>query len=320
VFYNNSIYLIGGNIGENSNSSTLYRYNIPLREWTIYSNDLLETTTRIGFTMCTFNNEIYLFGGDENLTHFPIFYCYSFNMDTKEWKTCSILHQGSPEGRFSHSGVVWKNQYLMFGGDANTLDFSFDEIWSFHFESKEWTDLTLNCIGSIPRERSFHISELDRRNDVLYIFGGIYYTVEGEKHLNDMFCLNMETLMWKEIVNDYKPCVRRSHSSILSRDEKDFFVFGGFGENQFLNDLWSFNFENLEWKEIILSCKYPTPRRYFSISHDIHKNGFFIFGGYTKNEKTENDLWKLDFEVSEVKFQNLIFQNSKYFQDLIIKF
>jgi hypothetical protein len=270
--------------------------------------------------MCIFKNEIYLFGGDENLSHFPVFYCYSFNMDTKEWKTFSILHQGCPEGRFSHSGVIWNNQYLMFGGDANTLDYSFDELWSFDFETKEWKDLSLNCIGNMPKERSFHISELDPRNDDLYIFGGITFTFEGEKHLNEMFYLNMETLMWKEIVNDYKPCKRRSHSSILSRDEKDFFIFGGFGENQFLNDLWSFNFETKEWKEFILTCKLPTPRRYFSISYDIHKNGFFIFGGYSQNEKKENDLWKLDFEVYEVKFQNLIFQNSKHFQDLIIIF
>ena len=298
-----------------------------MNEWKILSDELPSTTSRIGFTICYYKNEIFLFGGDENFSQFPIFFCYSFKIDTKEWTNYSIFHQDSPEGRHSHSGEIWKNNYIIFGGDANTLDYNFDEIWIFNFENKKWNELTLNCIGSIPTCRSYHTCNINPKLSILYIFGGILNSNQNEIHLDDLYSLTLEDgLMWKKIENKIKPSKRRSHSSILSKNKNSFFIFGGFGGNKkneknFLNDLWNFNFENEIWNEIKLKNDLilPNPRRYFSISFDINENGFFIFGGYSNKFKVENDLWKLEFNNFEKKFQTLMLKQKNY-QDIFISF
>lgn len=116
--------------------------------------------------------------------------------------------------------------------------------------------------------------------------------------------------------SDIKPIPRRSHGSSMDNQD-NLFIFGGFSGENFLNDLWKFNFETMEWKEVKYDGEVPK-RRYFSISN--YENGFYVFGGVNDSiidqkgdEKLVlmNDLIRFEWESSEKNMIQAIYKNFK---------
>ena len=70
-------------------------------------------------------------------------------------------------------------------------------------------------------------------------------------------------------------------------------IFGGYDNEGFINnDIWSFNFENLEWEEIKPTNKISERYHHSSI---ILNSKMFIFGGLSSNNNVLNDLIYFDF-------------------------
>lgn len=97
-----------------------------------------------------------------------------------------------------------------------------------------------------------------------------------------------------------RPQKRYGHGLLYSKPY--LIVFGGTCENNYsLNDLWvididDFEGERLEWTEVLINEKVPSPRTYFSSC--ICKGGkakgmILIFGGRGENREMLNDLWGL---------------------------
>ncbi|OHT14023.1 Kelch motif family protein [Tritrichomonas foetus] len=151
--------------------------------------------------------------------------------------------------------------------------------WSLHFSES---------FGPIPRIGQFNA--FDDVHNISYIGYGCGY--DG-KLLNDVWMLNIDELKWKHIklTGEIKVSPRTDASAVLV--ENFLYVFGGYDENVFLDQLHQINIENGCVKFIQTCGDSPSPR-----SHPIFayfNNSFFIWGGF--NGQLPNNLHILDTQT-----------------------
>jgi len=80
------------------------------------------------------------------------------------------------------------------------------------------------------------------------------------------------------------------------------FIFGGFS-NELMNDLWRFDFTNMEWTLIETKNNIVSPR--YGHTCVLFKNELFVFGGCDKNGSS-NNLFSLNLETWEWKELTLV--------------
>jgi len=71
-----------------------------------------------------------------------------------------------PRARTGHVCVTFQDRILLFGGTDG--EFHYNDTWSYHIPTREWTEL--ECIGYLPVAREGHAATVV--GDVVYIFGG----------------------------------------------------------------------------------------------------------------------------------------------------
>jgi len=86
---------------------------------------------------------------------------------------------------------------------------------------------------------------------------------------------------------------RSKHTAVYFRGA--FYVFGGDNGDSRLNDLYEFNLEKKEWREVKTKGNPPEPRYYHSAV--VNGTHMYIFGGYTN--ENNNDLWQYDFDAAQ---------------------
>ncbi|ETO23967.1 hypothetical protein RFI_13191 [Reticulomyxa filosa] len=118
--------------------------------------------------------------------------------------------------------------------------------------------MLLDTTGDVPSPRKS--STLVYHDGCLYLFGGNY----KEKCLNDFYKYDIKSRCWSQIVVKGKiPSARDRHSLTLVNEES-LVLFGGFGgEQEFLNDLWSFDIKSKTWTLLPEQGSIPSPRLFF---------------------------------------------------------
>ena len=95
----------------------------------------------------------------------------------------------------------------------------------------------------------------------MYIFGGF---VRGER-TNEVYIYNFRERKWhsnyqnRNILTYTQPKPRNGHSAVVF--EGMMYVFGGqTNHNVRLNDMWRFDLNTYEWKEIVAVNAHETPK------------------------------------------------------------
>ncbi|KAN0037006.1 hypothetical protein ACTFIV_002334 [Dictyostelium citrinum] len=250
-------------------------------------------TARHSYSMVSYGECIYIFGGiglnDEKET--VVFNdLYEYNTITDEWKlitpptsTPPTPQESTfiPEKRWGHSGVVYNDNMVIFGGMGQSVTF-YPTILLYNFKSKLWSRVSVknNIPSQVPRGRQYHTSSII--NDKLYILGGY----DGAVCPTDMFQFDFITNLWSIV-----PCNNNNGNHIIVRcgtsvvfDNK-IYLFGG-RNKAVSNSLHEFNPSTQMWKEIKLINR-PSPRQYSTCF--IYSNNFYIFGG--QSDYNENDIF-----------------------------
>lgn len=147
----NSIYLIGGNLGENVTKS-VYKYDLENNIWEIEPG---MNNSRENFTAANVNNEIYVIGGytgDNQINSLEKF-------ETEEWQNLI----GMSENRNFHASAVWNSRIYIFGGWDGENILNSGEVYLP--EQNAWFPLT-----PMPSARWAHTAATHK--DKIYIFGG----------------------------------------------------------------------------------------------------------------------------------------------------
>ena len=221
------IYLWGGR-NDNCADNTLYCFDTISRQW--LSRPSVSGSipgARDGHTAVVINNQMYIFGGYEELTERFSNDIYVLDLKTFVWKYLSV--RGTPPSwRDFHSAVAFNNKMFVFGGrsDRSGPNHSQQELYCnlimfFDTTTNTWVKPETN--GTPPKGRRSHSSFV--YNNDIYIFGG-YNGVE-RIHFNDLYKFNPQSNLWTKIITKgkHKPCPRRRQCCCVVGDK--LYLFGG---------------------------------------------------------------------------------------------
>lgn len=189
------------------------------------------------------------------------------------------LASGSPRGRTRATMVfdVARDRPILFGGYAaffSVLGYTWVFGDVFAYSSCGWRPLT----AEPGPARADHSSILDPDRDRMVVFGG----TDLGTVFNDVWSLSLgDPVVWERLtpVGDPPPA-RRRHTAVLDPGRARMIVFGGFGENGFLNDTWALTLEPTpSWERILPLGEAPPARLAHAAIYDPVRDRMVIYGG-----------------------------------------
>ncbi|XP_010260416.1 PREDICTED: rab9 effector protein with kelch motifs-like isoform X7 [Nelumbo nucifera] len=185
-----------------------------------------------------------------------------------------------PSPRDSHSCTTVGNSLFVFGGtDGKT---PLKDLHILDTSSNTW--MTPSVVGEGPEAREGHSAALIGKR--LFIFGGCGKSWNGstEVYYNDLYILDTDTLVWRELYTSGQVLPPRAGHSTVAFG-KNLFVFGGFTNARNLyDDLHMLNVESGIWTKVIATGQGPSAR--FSVAGDCldPQKGLIVFIGGCNNE------------------------------------
>ena len=148
-----------------------------------------------------------------------------------------------------------------------------------------------------PKERYGQSAVVNPDQGMMYIFGGC--NTQLSYFSDELYAFNFHNKTWKFIKppeGDEKsrkvwPQGRHFHSAVAHRGLM--YICGG-KSNGYMCDLYTLNFETLEWTEIIPVSKDKITKRYGHTAV-VCNDSMFVFGGYDDFGLKCNDLWEFNF-------------------------
>ncbi|CAD8082811.1 unnamed protein product [Paramecium sonneborni] len=219
-----------------------------------------------GLTMTGIGNEFYIFGGRGTGHNFKND-LHILNPRTKELRIIEDTKGPIPDPRAFHNAIKYGNKIIYYGG-LNS-DKIFDDYYVYNTTSKTWIQSKPKGQLPSPREKA-SLTLLSNYQSLIY-FGGYYcsHDLEVQKIYNDLYCLDLTTMMWTHYDLDehaLKPPPRSAHSATQIKDK--LYVFGGqsLPEGHYtpnFNDLWILDFsKEASWANLtpIMKGEPPSPR------------------------------------------------------------
>ncbi|EGD73673.1 hypothetical protein PTSG_05386 [Salpingoeca rosetta] len=171
--------------------------------------------------------------------------------------------------------VPAKNMFVLFAGSDGALEKEFNDVYTLD-ESLTWKRVETKGVPPAPRLN--HAADVV--DDALYVFGGF----EDGQAKNDMFKLDLNTMMWTPVHANNPPSRRCNHS--MTAVGSKLYVFGGRGgEATLYNDLFCFDTESRAWTAVKAGGQPPTARDFHSAATFGDK--VFVFGGSMEIESKD---------------------------------
>ncbi|CAF1059137.1 unnamed protein product [Brachionus calyciflorus] len=182
-----SMYIFGGFVQNTKRfSNEINEFNFKTSSWTLIEHKSdVRPFWRDFHTASIIDNDMYIFGGrmDTGRTRFTgdNFYSndlYSFNLKNRQWNLLipdqTHISQDSPEyilspdGRRSHSAVVYNNKIIIFGGYQENIHRHFNDLYEYDPKVNKWN--LIKPKGIPPSLRRRHGCNIV--NSQMIIFGG----------------------------------------------------------------------------------------------------------------------------------------------------
>ena len=192
-----------------------------------------------------------------------------------------------------------KSYLLLFGGMTNETVPS-GSLYVLNLHTLKWKCVILD--GSAPTARACHGAAM--LNNRLYIFGG-YGKARGREEggdvfLNDLYELDLDKRVWRQIESEGSPAARHSHT--LTAVGNRLVVYGGQGESGKLGDAHVLVVKEKEanWRCLEAVGEVPHARcSHSAIALPFTCRILVFFGmidhkGNKKKENCVNDLYELD--------------------------
>ncbi len=126
-------------------------------------------------------------------------------------------------GAFDHT----RRKMVIYGGQRSGF---LDDLWAFDLASRTWEDFT---VSARPIGRLFASSFVDNAGQFI-VFGGS----SSQGNLNELQSFNFQSKQWTRLNPANPPSKRNGALTAYIEGENKFIVFGGLGDNGYLNDVW----------------------------------------------------------------------------------
>ena len=223
------------------------------------------------------------------------------------WSHISAKSQEkTPSPRENHSGWEYAGKLWTFGGNGKwgipngylhqQGDFDItganNQLLCFDPSGEEWT--SLRSSGTIPMHRYSHATATT--SNKVWLYGGLNIPY-GE--LDDLYQLNLPTLIWTKIQTDMKP-LGRSKCSLTAVTDNQLLLYGGYNNSSpSLSDSWMFNTSNMAWRQHLTGwVKYHAFHRNHTGTKGVN-NSIIIIGGLVHT--TDKRIRRQNYKIISIK-------------------
>ncbi|KAH7820869.1 putative Galactose oxidase, central domain [Monocercomonoides exilis] len=299
------VMIMFGGINQKTRMNDIWLFHTATTKWHRVVPDSISPLQRCGHSAVIQGADMLIFGGDNGETCMNDL--HAFDLEHEKWTIVPITSSPAmlPAPRTRHAAISFGNKMLIFGGE---------DLYSGADDAEDRTTFSQN-------QTDMHKSTATKKGD------------EGKPHFfNDLYMFDTVSLKWLALPSrsEEVPCPRAGHSMTLVGSS--IYVFGGFGDDQHLNDLWELNPLTLCWTKIEPAKKekaaeedqsdpssggfqYLSPRSLHSVAaasrtrrsgsdatcpsprsgHSAFAVGdrLLIFGGYTVGA-AKDDLWEFN--------------------------
>lgn len=250
VVYNSSMYFYGGERSAYEYSD-IWKFEPMSEEWTFVSPMNDSAPARHDHSAVVYGDYMYVYGGRGPQ---PLGDHWRYSFPDCTWEAMPTS-SGMP-ARFGHTAVVVNNTMLVYGGYVASEGGLSDELWSFDFDTMEWTLLgprdsnfdeygttpyvadpsdAIQFPADIPEARFSHVALTV--GDGMYIFGGAGGPTM-KVPLEDAWFYDAIEKTWTPIYESTG--LARYDSAVaaytIHGTSPYMFVFGGHGPSGFLAD------------------------------------------------------------------------------------
>lgn len=294
--------LFGGKDDANQNVNEIWTLNLSGNTWQKItvdgemppaSEDHAVIYDPIGYRMI-------LHGGEDGLTTNKT---WAFDLTTNRWRNLT-LQSGAP-AREDHTAIFdsYAKRMIIFGGRNNNGEYDYtniDEVWAFDLDPasptfEKWQELAAK--DKRAPGRSDHVAVYDDKNYRMVIFGG--WDKDQKELLGDTWAFYFPMSPrgvgdWKQIKTRKSHPPKRRHATGAYDSARNWLIiFGGFGEEGYLNDVWAFDLNDDVWINITPG---PQPRLDQQAIFDPQTGRLLIYGGDARLPRKFHDLWELQIQ------------------------
>ncbi|RFZ84130.1 hypothetical protein DYU05_00385 [Mucilaginibacter terrenus] len=120
--------------------------------------------------------------------------------------------------------------------------------------------------------------------------------------------LDLSTLTWQLLGKGSIRDQRHHHNSFFDRDQKELYLFGGYGSFQYHKDLFKYDQALDKWQKLEFKGDTITPRFFSGSSQADNNNEVYVFGGYGNQSGNQivggthyYDLYRLNLTTHTIK-------------------
>ena len=251
------LYLIGG-ANPGSCFDDVYKISLNDLVWTKLSQDKSLNSPRYEHACCVDNysnpNTIFIFAGasqESNLNEVN-----SFDLKSEKWTEIKT-HRGSnkPCARTQHTGCIYKNQLVVFGGGkAGSLPVTDQQVHLYDPVNNTWS--SPNIKSQPPSNRHGHLM-INFNDKCVYLHGGM----NDQTFYDDLWMLDFDKQNWTRVKQhkSNKPCARAAHGGMSTVNK--LYIFGGLDvKANALGDFWSYDINENSWSVVKITGDNPPPR------------------------------------------------------------
>ncbi|MHA2249490.1 MAG: Kelch repeat-containing protein [Candidatus Kariarchaeaceae archaeon] len=149
-----------------------------------------------------------------------------------------------------------------------------------------------NESDEVPSVRAGHKMVYNEETGKMILFGGNTNPLNENDDLllDDTWTYDLTTDSWELLTPDISPSPRFEHSMIYDPKNRRTLLFGGYGGNTQLNDLWQYDQRSNTWTEIIVPTT-PAEIDSTAMIFDPEKERILQFGGFGTIQNKIDDLW-----------------------------
>ncbi len=241
------------------------------------------------------SDKIILFGGltviNDQPVEFNDTWAYDYNSNTWANLNPSI----APPARIAHRLTYDSSSDLILlqGGHTPSKNLGHLDIWTYKYSENNWTELS---IGNKPTEMDYSLFIYDNESDQTISFGSN----------SETWYFDVDTNIYTKINPTFSPSGRLGGAAVYNPNDDKIILFGGtVSYSSGMNDLWVFDFNEMNWTELNPSLN-PAPRFFSNMAFDIESDKAIIFGGGSSlNGIPKNDTWSYDLKLNSWEQQNV---------------
>ncbi|EOX93526.1 Galactose oxidase/kelch repeat superfamily protein [Theobroma cacao] len=271
--------------------NNLYVFDLNTLTWSIAEVTGDVPPPRVGVTMATVGETIYVFGGRDS-THKELNEFYSFDTSTNKWTLLSNDDSG-PTHRSYHSMTANDRQVYIFGGCG--VAGRLNDLWAYDVVDQKWIKYPTpgeNCKG--------------RGGPGLTVAQGKIWVVNGFSgvEMDDVHCFDPVQGQWSQVETcGEKPTARSVFSTvgigkyiIIYGGEVDPSDLGHLGAGKFSGEVYGLDTETLAWNKWEDGSgleSHPGPRGWCAFASGLRdgQQGLVVYGGNSPSNDRLDDIF-----------------------------